>query len=249
MTSGTTVCPSCGAQVTTGNRFCTHCGKPMETQRFCGQCGAQLEPTARFCGQCGSTVAAQPGPAVTSSAPAPQTSPAAMPSAQPRPAAAAQPGPASEPVLGVIAGAQRRKGLLGHQTFNIVVTRERLVFALMTDKMMKDAVAEMNRRAKAEGKGLLGRIGAQMGWLNWMVERYAAMAPAAALTENKDNFFVPNSTIRKATVEEQHDQEDYRTETKLKIESVPGKFEFVLTAGNGNEARQVLRNAIGAAVR
>jgi hypothetical protein len=119
----------------------------------------------------------------------------------------------------------------------------------MTDKMMKDAVAEMNRRAKAEGKGLLGRIGAQMGWLNLMVERYAAMAPAAALAESKDNFFIPHNTIRRVSVEEHDDQEDYRTEIKLKIDSVSGKFEFVLTAGNANEARQVLRNAIGAAVR
>jgi hypothetical protein len=152
-------------------------------------------------------------------------------------------------VLGVIAGAQRRKGLLGYQSFNIVVTRDRLVFALMTDRMMKDATAEMNRRAKAEGKGLLGRIAAQFGWLNLMVERYAAMPPAAALAENKENFFIPNNAIRKVRVEEHHDHESHRTETKLKIESVSGKFEFQLTAGNADEARQVLRNAIGAAVR
>jgi hypothetical protein len=234
MTLGTTACPSCGAQVAAGNRFCTHCGKPIETQRFCGQCGAQLPATARFCAQCGSTVSPEAAPSVPSPAPAQEAAAVAA---------------SGEAVLGVIAGAQRRKGLLGHQSFNIVVTGDRLVFALMTDKMMKDAVAEMNRRAKAEGKGLLGRMAAQMGWLNLMVERYAAMPPAAALAENKENFSIPNNTIGKVRVEEHHDDETHRTETKLKIESVSGKFEFVLTAGNANEARQVLRNGIGAAVR
>jgi hypothetical protein len=115
--------------------------------------------------------------------------------------------------------------------------------------MMKDAAAEMNRRAKAEGKGLLGRIAAQMGWLNLMVERYAALPPAAALAENKENFFIPNSTVSKVRVEEHRDHQTHHTETRLKIEAVSGKFDFLLMAGNGDEARQILRNAIGVAVR
>jgi hypothetical protein len=46
-----------------------------------------------------------------------------------------------------------------------MVARDRLVFAWMTDKMMKDPAAEMGQRAKAEVEGVLGRIAAQMGLL------------------------------------------------------------------------------------
>ena len=60
----------------------------------------------------------------------------------------------------MIAGAQRRKGLLGSQTFSVIVTPVRLVFAEITSQMQKDAVREAAEEAKREGKGLLGRMAA-----------------------------------------------------------------------------------------
>lgn len=233
MTSGSTICPSCGATVAAGNRFCTGCGKPLDVPRFCGKCGAPMDANAKFCGKCGNTVAVSPGA---------QVQPAPVASA---PVAAQTSG---EPVLGVITGAQRRKGLFGFQSFSIVVTPQRLVFAEMSNKMMNEAVKEMNRRAKAAGKGMLGVIAAQMGWMNVLVEKYSAMAPDAALAEGKDNFFIPNNTIHKVSIWEQ-DDDDGPSWTMCKIEAVSGKYEYRLTAGNAKEARQILRNAIGAAVR
>lgn len=233
MTTGTSICPSCGTTVPAGNRFCTGCGKPLDVPRFCGKCGAQMDANAKFCGTCGSTAVVSP---VAQAQPAP---------AAPAPVATQSSG---EPVLGVITGAQRRKGLFGFQTFSIVVTNQRLVFADMSNKMMNDAVKEMNRRAKAAGKGFLGVIGAQMGWMNVLVEKYSTLGADAALAESKDNFFIPNNTIRKVTIWEQ-DNEDGPDWTMCKIEAVSGKYEYHLTGGNGNEARKILRNAIGAAVR
>jgi hypothetical protein len=206
----------------------------MDAPRFCGKCGAQLDPAAKFCGKCGGTAVvsptapAQPAPA----SPAPQSAAAGF----------------AEPVLAVIPGAQRRKGLFGFQSYSIVVTSQRLVFADMSQKMMNEAVKEMNRRAKAAGKGVFGVIAAQMGWMNVLVEKYTAMGADAALAENKENFFIPNNTIQKVRIEEQ-DDEDGPSITKLKIEALSGKYEYRLTAGDANGARKVLRNAIGAAVR
>lgn len=233
MTAGNTICPSCGAAVAAGNRFCTGCGKPLDIPRFCGKCGAPMDANAKFCGKCGSTVAVSP---VAQAQPAP---------AAPAPAAAQVSG---EPVLGVITGAQRRKGLFGFQTFSIVVTPQRLVFAEMSNKMANEAVKEMQRRAKAAGKGVFGIIRQQLGWMNVLVEKYSAMGPDAALAESKDNFFIPNNTIHKVSIWEQ-DNDDRPSWTMCKIEAVSGKYEYHLTAGNGKEARQILRNAIGAAVR
>lgn len=72
------VCPSCGAQNPSGQKFCGTCGQPMIIgikcqscgtinpmgQKFCGDCGKklvkicpscgkELEPTQKFCGDCG----------------------------------------------------------------------------------------------------------------------------------------------------------------------------------------------------
>jgi len=204
----------------------------MTHPKFCEQCGAALGPAARFCGQCGSPV---------------QGAPAAAPP-QPQPAAS-QPSVPGEPVLGVIAGAQRRKGILGHQTFSIVITPQRLVFAEMTQQMMKDAVRHANEEAKREGAGLLGRIAAQMGWLNIMVRRYQAMPVEEALRERPDNFFILNSHVRKVSIEEREDINTELSSYHLVIEAASGKHSLELKAGRPDEARQLLRQVLGAAVR
>ena len=70
------VCPSCGAMVEQGMRFCTTCGKAMEfgaedafpeiidvepiveipAKRVCRNCGAELDDETLFCTECGTKV-------------------------------------------------------------------------------------------------------------------------------------------------------------------------------------------------
>ncbi len=47
-------CPSCGAVVTAGTKFCSECGVRMEQKRFCTECGSPIEARAKFCPECGS---------------------------------------------------------------------------------------------------------------------------------------------------------------------------------------------------
>jgi len=207
----------------------------MTQPKFCEQCGAALGPAARFCGQCGSPV--------RGAAAAPPPPP------QPQPAASHPPSAPAETVLGVIAGAQRRKGLLRHQTFSIVVTPQRLVFAEMTQQMMKDAVRQANEEARRDGAGWLGRIAAQMGWMDVEVRRYMAMPVEQALRERPDNFFILNSHVRRVSIDEQEDDNTEMTSYHLVIETTSGKHSFELKAGRPDEARQLLRQVLGAAVR
>ena len=54
-------CVHCGAQQEDGAKFCTSCGKPLDTEEqkpekqnvFCVHCGAQQEGDSRFCTSCG----------------------------------------------------------------------------------------------------------------------------------------------------------------------------------------------------
>jgi hypothetical protein len=56
-------CPSCGAELEPGGRFCGSCGAASPPQpAFCWSCGGRLEDDAAFCGRCG---AATEEPAAT----------------------------------------------------------------------------------------------------------------------------------------------------------------------------------------
>lgn len=50
------ICPSCGATLQAGSRFCNQCGASIETiteELSCPICGAKLPPESKFCNSCG----------------------------------------------------------------------------------------------------------------------------------------------------------------------------------------------------
>ncbi|HJJ43745.1 MAG TPA: SPFH domain-containing protein [Methanocorpusculum sp.] len=51
-------CSSCGAEVSSGTKFCQECGQKMTpaTSSACTNCGAALLPGAKFCPECGTKV-------------------------------------------------------------------------------------------------------------------------------------------------------------------------------------------------
>jgi len=210
-----------------------------EQPRFCEACGAPLGPGARFCGRCGQALK-----------PLGQTAAAAdaAPSQAAAPAGASKPTTA-EPVAGVIPALQRRKGLLGYQSFNLIVTPRRLVFALMTQQMMNDAVRQANEEAKQQGKGLLARMAAQMGWLGIVVRRYASMPVDMTLAEHPDSFFLLTSQMRKVHFERHEDRQRHTHTDHVIFEAVSGKYDFELKSGQPAEARELLQRVLGAAVR
>lgn len=57
------VCPSCGAAVAEGVKFCNQCGTKIdasapvvEAKKFCTNCGAEAVSGVKFCSQCGSKI-------------------------------------------------------------------------------------------------------------------------------------------------------------------------------------------------
>jgi class 3 adenylate cyclase/tetratricopeptide (TPR) repeat protein len=65
-------CPSCGAEVAAGHRFCGLCGSAVEAA--CPSCGHTIPTGHRFCGHCGASVVADvAAPATPAAAPAAET--------------------------------------------------------------------------------------------------------------------------------------------------------------------------------
>jgi membrane protease subunit (stomatin/prohibitin family) len=46
-------CPSCGAPVTAGAKFCSNCGQAQPQVKFCPECGTRCEAGSKFCANCG----------------------------------------------------------------------------------------------------------------------------------------------------------------------------------------------------
>lgn len=71
-------CVHCGAQQEDGSKFCTSCGKPLDTEEqqpekqnvFCVHCGAQQEGDSKFCTSCGKPLDTEEQPS-----PAPEAAP------------------------------------------------------------------------------------------------------------------------------------------------------------------------------
>jgi hypothetical protein len=159
--------------------------------------------------------------------------------------------PATEPVVGIIPGVQRRKGLLGvgNETFNLILTPSRLVFAAVTSQMMKEAAASAQQEARNQGKGLLGQWGAQLGWLNVICRRYETMPVETILAQHSGSFFLPNAGTRRVRVKESLDDETARSTSEVIIETTGGKYRFELTAMGAREAKRLLQQTLGKLVR
>lgn len=55
---GVIICENCGAEVPSGNAFCSACGTrmtltPPVSKPFCPSCGSEITPGSNFCTSCG----------------------------------------------------------------------------------------------------------------------------------------------------------------------------------------------------
>jgi len=216
-----------------------------EFARFCTHCGSPLKPGVRFCGQCGHAVQASVAPGAPAYTPRPPAYAAPVVAA---PIAA----PPAEPMVGIIAGLQQRKGFLGMSatTFNLIVTPGRLVFASVSQQMMNDAVAAARQEAKGQGKGFLGRFAAQFAWMDQICRQYSTMPIDAILAQFPGSFCILNAQVRKVRLRDSRvDDDGTQSSQELFIESAAGKFRFSSSMMRVREARQILRQTLGRIVK
>ena len=219
------------------------------TPKYCGTCGAPLHADARFCSMCGHSI--QPVPDVPAQAPLAVQQPGDVSQAYASPANA-QPAyaPPVEPIVGIVPGVQRHGGFLGLKvdSFNLVITPSRLVLAHMTKKMMNDAVMVARNEAKAQGRGMLGQMAAQMGWMKVICRQYQSM-PVDAILQFAGSFFIPLATIQRVRIDVRRASEDTASKPELVIGTTGGRYRFDLVGMSAGEARQLLKQVLGSVVR
>ncbi len=243
-------------------RFCTQCGSQLvEGDRFCGQCGAPAAPAGAAPGPAtgpltGPAAGPVAGPAagpvtaglaagavggIAQSAAASRTAPPAQAQTQPQPQPQPQPID-DEPVLGIIPNLARKKSLFSYENFNLVVTPKRLIFALATKEMLQEAAQQAAADAKAEGKGLLGRMLSTMASGFVFHKRYLEMEPEKILRETQGNFSMDPRSIRSIRLFPGDSGEN--EPDRVVIQSISGKMQFQTKGLNERSARALLSQVV-----
>jgi hypothetical protein len=151
----------------------------------------------------------------------------------------------------VLTGLRRSAGLLKSEAYNLVVTPSRLIFAQVTNELMKAVVEEARVDAKAQGKGFFGQWGAQLGAHNALVQRYYDQGPDAIVRTYPGSFVVPAAQVQR--VRARHgsmDSDGASNPGRLVIQAASDKMTFQLGGGsNAGQARKLLRQALGNRVK
>jgi hypothetical protein len=154
----------------------------------------------------------------------------------------------NEPVIGIIAGLAQQKGLSARQ-YNLVVTQQRLIFARLTEQMLKDAMGEARQEAKAEGRGFFGQWGAQFKANAKVCERYYHMPIDMILRENPDNFVIYPQQVKRVRIQMADAFNETGNNVDRLIIQAGSKMTFLLKSTNARDAKNILRQVLGGVVK
>jgi len=209
--------------------FCPYCGKPTNPQNmFCASCGKSLKslgPNVQTPDQ------QAPVQQATNDAPEVSSTRAPLPSSEQE---AMSPKEMTETIKIFVPELFVMKGFGRTDTYNLIVTDRRSIFAKLTREVEEQAVK--NHRAKIEAvKGAPGvfkwmaKIGKARAFIDW----YSEKTPDASLNETPDNYAIENSSIVDVFVTNDQD-EDFptydleittnKTVLKFKTQHDPGKL-------------------------
>jgi hypothetical protein len=160
-----------------------------------------------------------------------------------------------ETFIGVIPNARRKKNMLSTETFNIVITNQRMVFALVTSDMIKAEAASH------KGEGIKGAFKAMTAGYN-LWQRYPGMSPDQAMAETPGNFSVYMNQVRKVKYSGGKTLfskgglsvglnmgiglgggDDDDDTAKLEIDTIGGKYEFEIILMSQPQTKQILKAA------
>jgi hypothetical protein len=142
-----------------------------------------------------------------------------------------------ERIISIVPNLKKPKSFGRWDTYNLVVTDRRCVFASLTADMLNRSIKEANERGKSEGKGFMDRWGDQMSASVGYWRRYESMDPEAILRENPENFTFERSSVKKAYVENRRrgNQRNSPSYWEVIIETRGGNYKFESDTDPGPE--------------
>lgn len=190
---------------------------------YCANCGSLIKDDQKFCGSCGTPVELVPGAGLS----------------QPRPLI--QEGqqytnPQSETIKNIIPNLILSKSWGRSDTFNLIVTEHRSIFAKLTSQIMNETIKFRRDKATAEGKGFFGKWAAQMSGFNTYTDHYERMRPEDALGETEGNFQIENSTI--INVKSRSDGDEDKPMYDIEITTPTQKLQFKTQYDPGRELKK-----------
>jgi len=104
-----------------------------------------------------------------------------------------------ERTIAILGNLTRMTGFMGmkQKRYTLILTDRRIIFAELTKERLAGVMGHARNEAEIEGKGLLGKWGAQLKAGSGYHEAYRQMTPDGALAESPDNFAVDLATIQK----------------------------------------------------
>ena len=132
-----------------------------------------------------------------------------------------------EKMAGLIPILKKPKSFGRWDSYAMIITDQRAIFAQLTASMLKEAAMEAQRKGKEEGKGFFSRWADQLKATMAYSNRYWDIPPAQALNETSGNFAIPNQDIKQIKVKRKSKsswgQETDQTITEVQIEATKMK--------------------------
>jgi hypothetical protein len=150
---------------------------------------------------------------------------------------------AEEKILCVVGMVSRKTGIFSSIVYHMVVTNERLIFALQTKEMQKQDVVDARDAAKQQGKGFFGQVGAQMSTRSG--QKYLSWNPNAIVAENPENFQIPLNQLK--VIETYNGDFDENEPDSMVVKTFSDKLNFNITSAHS--VRGDLKPFLGSRVK
>lgn len=147
----------------------------------------------------------------------------------------------------MVLNAAKKDGFLKSSNSYLVFLQDKIVVAVVTEKRLNEELIKMQQKNKEEGKGFLKGAAAMINFWSSYGNRFYTMTPEEILQEDKSNFVINNSDVKKVMFKKakgDHHQDDYKPGQLIIDANNIIKTSHSYTDGNKN-IKKVLESLYG----